>query len=96
MTDLFTRVVQTVANGYKPVLQPTQLSYTEEELSLVQRIRHSTDNYSILGVKRSASKDEVLKAYKNMAILLHPDKNKAPGSEEAFKLIGQARVALTS
>ncbi|KAI6650433.1 hypothetical protein LOD99_5870 [Oopsacas minuta] len=91
MMDLFTRVVAMVNNCYKPISQPTPHSYTEEELALVQRVRHATDNYMMLGLKRNAGKDEVLKAYKSLAILLHPDKNKAPGSEEAFKLIGQAR-----
>ena len=94
MIELFTRVVAVVNNGYKPVAPPTQLSYTEEELALVQRIRHTNDNHVMLGVKKNAGKDEVMRAYKSLAILLHPDKNKAPGSEEAFKLIGQARAHL--
>ena len=83
-----------VSNGYKPISQPTPLSYTGEELALVQRVRHATDNYTLLGVKKNSTKDEIMRAYKSLAILLHPDKNKAPGSEEAFKLIGKARAAM--
>ena len=94
MVELFSRIVAVVNNGYKPITPPTQLSYTEEELALVQRIRHANDNHVVLGVKKTAGKDEIMRAYKSLAILLHPDKNRAPGSEEAFKLIGQARANL--
>ena len=39
------------------------------------------DYYKILGVERNASADEIKKAYKNVAIKWHPDRN--PGSKEA-------------
>lgn len=39
-------------------------------------------------------RDEINKSYKQLAVLLHPDKNLAPGSEEAFKKIAQAREEL--
>ena len=39
-------------------------------------------------------RDEINKSYKHMAVLLHPDKNLAPGSEEAFKCIAKAREEL--
>lgn len=39
-------------------------------------------------------RDEINKAYKQLAVLLHPDKNMAPGSEEAFKTIARAREEL--
>lgn len=49
------------------------------------------DPYRILGIDRSATDDEVKKAYRNLARKYHPDKN--PGNkaaEEMFKNINQA------
>ncbi|MCB2081179.1 MAG: molecular chaperone DnaJ [Rickettsiales bacterium] len=51
----------------------------------------SEDFYSILGVKKDASKDELKKAYRKLAMQYHPDKN--PGDKEAekkFKAISEA------
>lgn len=39
-------------------------------------------------------RDEVNKAYRKLAVLLHPDKCVAPGSEDAFKAVVNARTAL--
>ena len=39
-------------------------------------------------------RDEINKAFRKMSVLLHPDKSVAPGSEEAFKLLVQARTTL--
>lgn len=42
----------------------------------------------------SSPRDEVNKAYRKLAVLLHPDKCVAPGSEDAFKAVVNARTAL--
>jgi len=39
-------------------------------------------------------REEINKAYKRLAVILHPDKNVAPGSEDAFKMLVNARTAL--
>jgi molecular chaperone DnaJ len=54
------------------------------------------DYYSILGVERSASKDEIKKVFRKLALQYHPDKN--PGNKEAeekFKKINEAYSVLS-
>jgi molecular chaperone DnaJ len=50
------------------------------------------DPYEVLGVSRSATKDEIKKAFRKKAIQYHPDKNpdKREWAEEKFKEIAEA------
>ncbi|CAL9219837.1 unnamed protein product [Arabidopsis halleri] len=52
------------------------------------------DWYGILQVEQIANDIIIKKQYKRLALLLHPDKNKLPGAESAFKLIGEAQRIL--
>ena len=55
------------------------------------------DYYKILGVNKSASKDEIKKAYRKLAFKYHPDKNKGnKEAEEKFKKINEAYAVLSN
>ncbi len=53
------------------------------------------DYYEVLGVQRSASKDEIKDAYRKLAMEFHPDRNKDAGAEERFKEISEAYAVLS-
>ncbi|KAF4355664.1 hypothetical protein F8388_013081 [Cannabis sativa] len=59
-------------------------------LGFSEQIRKNKDYYAVLGVEKTCSVEEIRKAYRKLSLKVHPDKNKAPGSEEAFKTVSKA------
>jgi molecular chaperone DnaJ len=52
------------------------------------------DYYSVLGVPRDASEDQIKKAYRKLALELHPDRNKDPEAANRFKEVNEAYAVL--
>lgn len=53
------------------------------------------DYYQVLGVGKTASEEEVKKAYKQLAKKYHPDLNKEAGAEAKFKEVSEAYAVLS-
>eukprot|EP00252_Welwitschia_mirabilis_P012240 TRINITY_DN2718_c0_g1_i1.p1 TRINITY_DN2718_c0_g1~~TRINITY_DN2718_c0_g1_i1.p1 ORF type:complete len:448 (+),score=88.18 TRINITY_DN2718_c0_g1_i1:219-1562(+) len=57
-------------------------------------VKAAADYYSVLGVSRNASKNEIKSAYRKLARQYHPDVNKEPDAEKKFKEISNAYEVL--
>jgi len=55
----------------------------------------SKDYYEVLGVGKDASKEEIKKAYKKLAMKYHPDVSKEKNAAERFKKISEAYAVLS-
>ncbi|TFY82119.1 hypothetical protein EWM64_g1895 [Hericium alpestre] len=55
---------------------------------------HAADLYKVLDVDRSASEQDIRKAYKRLSRKYHPDKNREPGAEEKFVEVAHGEHAV--
>ena len=53
------------------------------------------DYYEVLNVSNDASKEEIKKVYRKLALKYHPDRNEAPEAESQFKEISEAYAVLS-
>ncbi|KAF9992223.1 hypothetical protein BGZ79_003359 [Entomortierella chlamydospora] len=86
------RSTNTPTTDHKPV----ERDYTPEQVAAVKKVRSSGgDFYKVLGVSKDASDSDIKKAYRKLALQMHPDKNGAPGADEAFKIVSKAFTVLS-
>ncbi|KAG7472014.1 hypothetical protein MATL_G00104190 [Megalops atlanticus] len=68
--------------------------YPGQELERLLALAHvpeeELDPFAVLGVEASATDPELKRAYRQLAVLVHPDKNKHPRAGEAFKVLRAA------
>jgi len=77
-----------------PKRGPPPSNINTDELT-IWKILNAGDYYEILEVSRTSTSDEIKKSYRRLALLVHPDKNKEKGSEEAFKALSAAFCCLS-
>ncbi|VVB98431.1 Chaperone protein DnaJ [uncultured archaeon] len=53
------------------------------------------DYYEVLGVPKNAPKDQIKKAYRELALKYHPDRNSGKDAEEKFKEVSEAYAVLS-
>ncbi|CAM0877592.1 unnamed protein product [Alopecurus aequalis] len=56
---------------------------------------HFIDWYLVLAIGETSSEDAIKRRYRHLALQLHPDKNRHPKAEVAFKLVAEAQACLT-
>lgn len=86
---------------YKRAHESEDSNRIHEGIERVQKLMKQAkkrDYYKILGVRRTASKAEILKAYRKLAIKWHPDKYEGDDKKKAEKMfidIAAAKEVLT-
>merc|ERR1712142_1369078 len=99
LEDMFDEAI----NEFRTALEKDDsFSRAKEGMAKAQKLQKQAgkrDYYKILGVKRSATKKEIQKAYKKLALEWHPDKfqdeEEKKAAEKKFMDIAAAKEVLT-
>lgn len=70
-------------------------SYTAAQETIASTVKNAKSLYDVLGVAKTASDDQLRKAYMKLSRKVHPDKNSAPSAQDAFKRLGHAYATLS-
>ncbi|KAI8377914.1 uncharacterized protein BYT42DRAFT_572178 [Radiomyces spectabilis] len=90
--------INTTSSQTKPEKRAEEKTkkHTPEQAAAVKAILScGTDYYKVLSLDKKCTEVQVKKAYRKLALQFHPDKNSAPGADEAFKLISKAFTVLS-
>lgn len=98
-----TSTSQTTNTNTSTTNQSNGRSYTPEQEKIVKEILQAKEqkssgikpHYRVLGVPENATDAQLKKAYRKLAVKIHPDKNSHPQSDEAFKAVGLAYATLS-
>jgi DnaJ family protein C protein 7 len=97
----FEKAVRDYNTAFEMDISPKTRRLLEDAELALKKSTHK-DYYGILGVDRNASPDEIKKAYRNKALIHHPDRHvnapeaKRKEHEKKFKEIGAAFATLSS
>ena len=89
--------IESLLDGSDQILAVTDvlLAATDVLLAAEKRMNNHHNWYSILVLDRRSDDQELIKKqYRRLALLLHPDKNKLPLTNQAFKLVADAWAVL--
>ena len=93
LSDSFKRRSQHAASPPPEIFTHSEQP-TDDQREVITRLGKGMNPWQQLGLEKGCSKEEVNKAYRKLAVLLHPDKTAVRGADEAFKLLGMARRSI--
>ncbi|XP_066956159.1 uncharacterized protein [Macrobrachium rosenbergii] len=98
--ELFTPAVDDFGSAYALAESEENLKNLKEARRAVKKWEEQS-HYEILGVKQNATKQEILKAFRNLSMIYHPDRHAGKpeflqeGFQEKMKRITVAKAVLT-